>query len=144
MEDKELFSSLQNGALFGLKDRDVKSITIPDEARYICKGTFMGCPNLQTVYIPKSVEEIAGVAFMNCKNLKNVEIQGDVHEVSSYAFQGTDNLRILAFNCKKVKKNRSKCIKSISIPAWFSVYILKRINAVNFSFHLEKCPEYNT
>lgn len=100
MEDKELFSSLQNGALFGLKDRDVKSIRIPDEARYICKGTFMGCPNLQTVYIPKSVEHIAGVSFMDCKNLQSVifldnDKRANTLVIDDRAFEGCTSLRAI-------------------------------------------------
>ena len=98
MEEKDLFSLSQNGDLHGLKDRDVKSITIPDEARYICKGTFMECPNLQTVYIPKSVEEIAGAAFINCKNLQSVVFLDNdkrVHPlvIDDRAFEGCSSLR---------------------------------------------------
>ena len=100
MEEKDLFCSLNNGSLYGLKDRDVKSIRIPDEARYICKGTFMGCPNLQTVYIPKSVEHIAGVSFMDCKNLQSVifldnDKRANTLVIDDRAFEGCTSLRAI-------------------------------------------------
>lgn len=100
MEEKDLFCLSENGDLSRLKDRDVKSIRIPDGARYICKGTFMGCPNLQTVYVPKSVEHIAGAAFMDCKNLQSVVFLDNNKRVNKLViddrvFEGCTSLRTI-------------------------------------------------
>ena len=74
---------------------NLKNIVIPNTAKIIEDGAFLGCNKLEIVTIPDSVEIIGFQAFNLCENLRRVELSNSVKEIDSQAFEKNQKLLIV-------------------------------------------------
>jgi len=72
---------------------NLESIKIPDSVKSIATNAFCDCSSLESVIIGDGVSDISDYAFKNCYNLTNVEIGDSVESVGSYAFYACSNLK---------------------------------------------------
>ena len=89
-ENVELPSGVNKIAPLAFKNRNVKSVNIPDTVTEIMYLAFSGCTSLAYVNIPESVKSIGtpwdGNTFSNCPNLKAVTIPSSVETIGEYSF----------------------------------------------------------
>lgn len=89
-ENVELPSGVNKIAPLAFKNRNVKSVNIPDTVTEIMYSAFQGCSSLAYVNIPESVKSIGtpwnGNAFFNCPNLKAVTIPSSVEKIEGHSF----------------------------------------------------------
>lgn len=71
------------------------SIIIPSSCRWIGKGVFEGCEELEKVEIPGSVKSIKSWAFDGCESLKKIIIPKSVEEIGFCAFRGCCNTEVI-------------------------------------------------
>lgn len=69
------------------EEKDVKTVTIPDEVTSIGDGAFYECTSLTAVKIPDSVTSIGSCAFSGCTNLQRINIPAGVTEIGENAFR---------------------------------------------------------
>ena len=75
-----------------LAPRNIKSVTIPAETRYIANCAFCNCAQLTDIDIPDTVESLNYAAFSNCTALKNGNLGKGITDISNYAFSGCSSL----------------------------------------------------
>ena len=89
-ENVELPSGVNKIAPLAFKNRNVKSVNIPDTVTEIMYLAFSGCTSLAYVNIPESVKSIGtqwdGNTFSNCPNLKAVTIPSSVETIGEHSF----------------------------------------------------------
>jgi hypothetical protein len=67
-------TSISSGAFRG--NKNITSVTIPNNVTSIGNNAFYGCTSLASVTIPKSVTKLGLDAFKDCTNLTSVTFQG--------------------------------------------------------------------
>ena len=89
-ENVELPSGVNKIAPLAFKNRNVKSLKLPDTVTEIMYLAFSGCTSLAYVNIPESVKSIGtqgdGNTFSNCPNLKAVTIPSSVETIREHSF----------------------------------------------------------
>ena len=89
-ENVELPSGVNKIAPVAFKNRNVKSVNIPDTVTEIMYYAFSDCTSLAYVNIPESVKSIGtqghGNTFSNCPNLKAVTIPSSVETIGEHSF----------------------------------------------------------
>ena len=89
-ENVELPSGVNKIAPLAFKNRNVKSLKLPDTVTEIMYLAFSGCTSLAYVNIPESVKSIGtqgdGNTFSNCPNLKAVTIPSSVETIGEHSF----------------------------------------------------------
>ena len=75
-----------------VKNRIIKTITIPDSVTKIGKDAFIYCKDLTSVVIGNGVTTIGGGAFSSCSSLTSVVIPDSVTSIGAFAFEECDNL----------------------------------------------------
>ena len=89
-ENVELPSGVNKIAPLAFKNRNVKSLELPDTVTEIMYLAFSGCTSLAYVNIPESVKSIGtpwdGNTFSNCPNLKAVTIPSSVEKIGEHSF----------------------------------------------------------
>ena len=78
--------------VLSVKDKNVKSVIIPDSVTKIGKEAFEDCRSLKNIDIPDSVTEIGEWAFIRCSSLKSINISNSVTEIREQAFLGCCSL----------------------------------------------------
>ena len=78
----------------GMREEDVKNITICEGVTEVGNCAFCYCKSLEIIVIPQSVTKIGKDAFCSCENLKTVNIPDGVIKIGDKAF----------FNCESLKK----------------------------------------
>ena len=79
--------SLQDGVLYGygklieVRDKDVESITVPDDVREIGPQAFQGLKKLTSITLPESLTTIGYGAFSGCSALTSIVIPEGVTEL---------------------------------------------------------------
>ena len=70
-EEKAKLTFSEDGkTITGVKDKSIKSITIPDSVTSIGYAAFSGCSSLKSITIPSSVKSISVGAFTNIPSVK--------------------------------------------------------------------------
>lgn len=100
---------------------NLKSITIPKEAEWICSSAFRGCKSLKEIVIPEGVTEIQQSAFASCQSLETIVIPDTVEEIGDYAFASCTGLRSIEFpkSLKNIGQHIMKnctSLESVEIP----------------------------
>ena len=75
------------------KDKDIRTIQIPDTVTEIESEVFMNCSHLKEINMSSNITSIGENAFYGCTALKKVEIPYSVETVGSYAFAGCTSLK---------------------------------------------------
>ena len=73
------------------KNKNVKSVTVPDGVWTIQRYAFAGC-TLQSVTLPSSLTELGFNAFENCTNLTSITLPGSINILAKELFIGCTNL----------------------------------------------------
>ena len=100
-----LILSEDKTTLWGVKDRGVKEIFIPNSVIMIKDEAFKDCILLQNIYIPNSVTHIGCQAFWNCSSLKSIVIPNSVTSINSWAFCGCSSLVFRSVEQPKTIRN---------------------------------------
>ena len=79
--------------VFGVVDKEVTDIVIPDGVVSIKPNSFKGCKKLKTVNIPDSVRVIGSSAFMDCSSLKEIILPQNLVSIDANVFAGCTSLR---------------------------------------------------
>ena len=74
------------------KDKNIRSIVIPDSVTSIGSSAFRGCSSLTSVVIPDGVTFISDFAFSYCSSLTSVVIPDGVTSIGNFAFRNCYNL----------------------------------------------------
>ncbi len=113
--------------LEGVKDRTIKSVTIPDSVTSIGESAFIDCSRLTSVTIPNSVTRIGYEAFRACSGLTSIDIPDSVTSIAGRTFEGCSNLASVTIgsNVTSIGKAAfSWCSKLSSIKIGESVTII--------------------
>ena len=96
-KDKDFFTFSDDGAgVTGVsekKDRDIKTLYIPDGVKTVCNEAFYGL-RVHTVILPDGLESIQPRAFIKCVNFKRIFIPQSVKVIGKDAFAGCKQLKI--------------------------------------------------
>lgn len=79
--------------VYGVVNKEVTEIVIPDSVVSIKPNSFKGCKKLKTVKIPDSVEVIGSSAFMDCSSLKEIVLPQNLVTIDANVFTGCTSLR---------------------------------------------------
>lgn len=94
-----LILSKDGKTVYGVKDKTVVQIAIPNGVTDIGWNAFRCCTSLESVDIPNSVTTIGLKAFEGCTSLKNIAIPNSVTYIGHCAFNGCTSLeRIVIAN----------------------------------------------
>ena len=74
--------------------KNLISITLPADFKYLGEKTFINCSNLVNIELPDSVTSIPFGAFFGCSSLKSIKLPKDVDYIGGKAFT----------NCKALEK----------------------------------------
>lgn len=77
---------------YGMFEKNVEKVTIPDTVTTIGIGAFTCCSTLKEVTIPDSVVEIEEYAFLRCTSLKSVVIPDSVTRMGYQTFESCASL----------------------------------------------------
>lgn len=80
---------------FVFSELDIKTITIPDNVRYVGEGAFEACENLTSVAIGSGVEEIGRGAFQMCENLKTLILGSGIKRILPEFIYGCSRLSMI-------------------------------------------------
>ena len=83
-------TGIPNNAFFDCSG--LTSITIPDSAFYIGRGTFNGCTGLTSIIIGNDVTSIMDNAFVRCISLTSITIPNGVITIGNHVFEGCTSL----------------------------------------------------
>ena len=72
--------------VLSVKDKNVKSVIIPNCVTKIGENAFSGCESLESIDIPDSVTEIGKKAFRWCRSLKSIDIPNSVTKIGECVF----------------------------------------------------------
>ncbi len=75
------------GAFSGCKN--VTSVKIPNDIKYIDDNAFSDCTGLRSMVLPSNIEYVWDNAFSGCKNLHSVYFEGDAPALGKDVFVGT-------------------------------------------------------
>ena len=78
--------------LAGVTSKDITSVNIDSNCRFVGSSAFNSCSSLISVVIPDSVISIGSSAFSSCSSLTSVEIPNSVTSIGSDAFYGCSSL----------------------------------------------------
>ena len=96
--------------LEGVKDRIIKSVTIPDGVTCIGDEAFKGCSSLTSVTIPNSVKSIGRAAFSGCTAVISVDIPNSVTSIGDQAFSDCSSLTTIKVDVNNPKyDSRNNC-----------------------------------
>ena len=103
------------------KDKNVKSVTIPEGVWTIQRYAFIGC-SLQSVTLPSSLTELGYYAFENCTNLTSITLPGSIIILGKETFSGCTNLNTVTIGdgVMEINENAFKgCtnLTSVNIPS---------------------------
>lgn len=116
-----------------VKNRTITSIVIPDSVIEINKSAFEGCRNLESITLPKNLKYIGMYAFLGCEEIKSFVIPDSVEEIDHGAFRYCSNLRNITlpknlkkidgyvfWNCESLEGiTLSEGLKEIKVEAFF-------------------------
>ena len=125
-EEKAKLTFSEDGkTITGVKDKSIKSITIPDSVTSIGDYAFEFCTSLTSVTIPDSVTSIGYDAFENCLSLTSVAIGNGVTSIGDYAFAWCKKLTSVAIGNGVTSIGSGafdgcKSLTSVTIPAKFT------------------------
>ena len=89
----DIFLFDESGTILkGVKNKAIKSITIPDSVTSIWEEAFRECSQLISITIPNSVTSIGTGAFYDCTGLTSVTIPNSVTSIGTGAFYGCTGL----------------------------------------------------
>ena len=83
-----LILSKDGKTVYGVKDKTVVQIAIPNGVTDIGWNAFRCCTSLESVDIPNSVTTIGLKAFEGCTSLKSIAIPNSVTYIGHCAFNG--------------------------------------------------------
>ena len=96
-EEKAKLTFSEDGkTITGVKDKSIKSITIPDSVTSIGSGAFSWCSSLTDITIPDSATSIGSGAFEHCISLTSVAIGNGVTSIGDRAFTGVQSVQVSA------------------------------------------------
>jgi hypothetical protein len=78
--------------------KDLKTLKLPSNLKYISECVFDGCSALEEMIIPNGVEFIGNFSYAYCNNLKAVYIPPSVKEIEPQAFWESNNLTLYIKN----------------------------------------------
>ena len=112
--------SIDNGILYDVIDKNVTSITIPDNIVSITMFAFTECIALIEINIPENVTFIGRGAFKRCSSLTTVTFaeNSKLRTIGEYAFQ----------ECLVQNINIPKGVRGIGEGAFYECYYLIEIN----------------
>ena len=87
-DEAGLILSEDGKTVTGAKDKNIKSVVIPNGVTSIGGSAFEGCNSLRSVTIPDSVTSIGGSAFSSCSSLTSITIPSSVTGIGKDAFEG--------------------------------------------------------
>lgn len=79
--------------VYGVVDKEVTEIVIPNTVVSIKPNSFKGCKKLKTVKIPDSVNTIGSSAFEGCSSLKEIVLPLNLSIIDANVFTGCTSLR---------------------------------------------------
>ena len=79
--------------VYGVEDKGVTDVVIPDGVDVIKPHSFKGCRKLKTVKIPDSVGTIGPGAFADCSSLKEIVLPHNLRMIGANVFAGCTSLR---------------------------------------------------
>lgn len=77
-------TTLPSSCFLGLTD--MKTVTLPQNIKYIGSNAFRGCTSLEKVYFPEILETIGDYAFVDCTSLKEIKFGKNIKEINNQAF----------------------------------------------------------
>ena len=78
-----------------LKDKEARSVTVPEPFNLIGQDAFKSCHNLESVTITADIFIIKEGVFRDCINLKHIKLPDDLRDIYSYAFENCRSLESL-------------------------------------------------
>ena len=78
-------------------DKEIESITIHQQTKFIYQRALEHCENLTHVTLPESVVQIGGSAFESCKGLTTINIPGKVTRIDAYCLAWCSDLHTIYF-----------------------------------------------
>lgn len=75
-----------------LIEREITSLTIPDEITKIGTNAFRGCSDLASITIPNTVQTIGSNAFQDCTSLTSIKFPSGISAVTAGVCSGCTNL----------------------------------------------------
>ncbi|MDE6029284.1 MAG: leucine-rich repeat protein [Clostridiales bacterium] len=88
------YSKIEDGySVWGVNDKTVTALTVPNIVTSISTSTFEGCRNLVSVDIPNSVTVIGESAFKDCEKLQSVTLPSGLTSIKYRTFSGCTALQ---------------------------------------------------
>ena len=83
----DIFLFDESGTILkGVKNKSIKSATIPERVIIIDNFAFSGCTSLTSLTIGNNVKEFGKTAFYDCSGLTSVKIPNCVKKIGDGAF----------------------------------------------------------
>lgn len=155
MEDI-LFFNDDGTKVIGVKNKSIKSVTIPEGVKTIGEYAFLNCKSLQEIILPWSLEAVEKYAFSGCKKLCKVCFYESIKYIGERCFNNCSSLngvfisgsieticKEAFFNCSNLNfvYLMSKKPASITIgPDWF---MPANFSCVTIYIPLSTFNEYN-
>lgn len=79
--------------LFSVNNKDIESVEINKNVKFIMSYAFINCISLKEIKIPSGVIGIGDSAFNNCQNLEQVEIPTSITIIGNRVFAGCGKLK---------------------------------------------------
>ncbi len=79
--------------LFSVNNKDIESVKINNNTKFIMSYAFNNCISLKQIEIPCDIIGIGDAAFNNCQNLEQIEISTSVTNIGNRVFAGCGKLK---------------------------------------------------
>ena len=74
METKMKIKIKDGIQVYGVTDKDITDVIIPDGVTTIERDAFKNCRKLKSIILPSSLREIQGYAFSDCTSLQSITL----------------------------------------------------------------------
>ncbi len=87
----------------GAVDREIRSCSIREEARFVVSSAFYACENIRSIVVPDNVVMIGDYAFYLMEDLKSIKIGESVKTIGENAFLWSSTLESITLPASVIK-----------------------------------------